>query len=55
MIETHHLKNVIFLQVILNFAWSRKIININNHLAWKHENVTVKDFCKYEKTRVQKE
>ena len=27
MIETHHLKNVIFFQTILSFALSRKVIN----------------------------
>ena len=33
---------------------SRKIINIYNHIAQKHENVTVKDFRKYEKLKYKK-
>ena len=50
MIEVHHLKNVvIFIQVILSFVLSRKIINIYNIIARKYGNVTVKDFCKCEK------
>ena len=45
MIETHCLKNVvIFIQTILNFVLSRKIINIYNDIAQKYGNVTVKDF-----------
>ena len=44
------LKNVvIFFQTILSFVLSRKIINIYNDLAWTFENVTTKDFHKYEK------
>ena len=34
---------------------SRKIINIFNDIAQKHENVTVKDFRKYEKLEYRKE
>ena len=50
MIETCCLKNVvIFIQTILNFVLSRKIINFYNDVAWKYGNVTVKDFRKYEK------
>ena len=50
MIETHRLKNVvIFIQAILSFVLSRKIINIGNDIAQKYGNVTVKDFQKYEK------
>ena len=44
MIETRHLKNVvIFIQTILSFVLSRKIINICNDSARKYGNVTVKD------------
>ena len=47
MIETRRLKNVvIFVQTILSFVLSRKIINIYNDIARKYENVTVKDFRK---------
>ena len=49
MIETRRLKNVIFLQTILSFVLSRKIIKIYNVIAGKHGNVTVKDFRNYEK------
>ena len=49
MLETHRLKNVvIFLQSILHFILSRKIIKIYNDIARKHGNVTVQDFRKYE-------
>ena len=52
MIETRRLENVvIFLQKILCFVVSRKIIKICNDVAQKHGNVTVKDFQKYEKLR----
>ena len=34
---------------------SRKIINIFDDIAQKHENVTVKDFRKYEKLEYRKE
>ena len=54
MIEMHRLRNVIFFQTILSFTLSRKIINIYNDLAPKHGNVTVKDFCKYEKLEYKK-
>ena len=33
MIETRSLKNVIFIQIILSFELSRKIINIYNHIS----------------------
>ena len=50
MTETRRLKKVIiFLETILSFVLSRKIINIENDLARKHGNVKVKDFRKYEK------
>ena len=50
MVETRHLENaVIFIETILNFVLSRKIINIYNYIARKYGNVTVKDFRKYEK------
>ena len=35
--------------LILSFVLSRKIININNNIARKYGNVTVKNFRKYEK------
>ena len=55
MIETRRLKNVvIFIQTILSFVLSRKIINIYNNLAGKHGNVTVKNFRKYEKLEYKK-
>ena len=55
MIETRRLKNVfIFLQTILSFALLRKIIKVYNNLAWKYGNVSVKDFCKYEKLQNKK-
>ena len=55
MIETRHLKNVvIFIQTILSFVLSRKIINIYNDIARKYGNVTVKDFRKYEKLEYKK-
>ena len=41
MIETRRLKNVvIFVETILSFVLSRKIINICNDIAQKYENVT---------------
>ena len=44
IIETHRLKNVvIFIQTILSFVLSRKIINIYNDIARKYGNVKVKD------------
>ena len=55
MIEAHHLKNVvIFLQTILSFVLSRKIVNVYNDFARKYGNVTVKDFHKYEKLEYKK-
>ena len=39
IIETCHLKNVvIFIQTILSFVLSRKIINICNNIAQKYGN-----------------
>ena len=59
MIETRRLKNVvIFVQTILSFVLSRKIINICNDIARKYENVTVKDTTnkrKYNKTSFKNE
>ena len=55
MVETRRLENVvIFIQTILNFVLSRKIINIYNDIARKYGNVTVKDFRKYEKLEYKK-
>ena len=55
MVETRRLKNVvIFIQTILSFVLSRKIINIYNDIARKYGNVTVKDFRKYEKLEYKK-
>ena len=55
MIETRRLKNVvIFIQTILSFVLSRKIINIYSDIARKYGNVTVKDFRKYEKLEYKK-
>ena len=55
MIETRRLENVvIFIQTILSFVLSRKIINIYNDIARKYGNVTVKDFRKYEKLEYKK-
>ena len=55
MIETSRLKNVmIFIQTILSFVLSRKIINIYNDIARKYGNATVKDFQKYEKLGYKK-
>ena len=41
MIETRRLKNVIFIQTILSFVLSRKIINIYNDIARKYGNVKI--------------
>ena len=50
MIEMRRFKNVvIFIETILSFVLSRKIINIYNDIARKYGNVTVKDFRKYER------
>ena len=55
MTETRRLKNVlIFIQTILSFVLSRKIINIYNDIAWKYGKVTVKGFRKYEKLKHKK-
>ena len=55
MIETRCLKNVvIFIQTVLSFMLSRKIINIYNYIARKYGNVTVKDFRKHEKLEYKK-
>ena len=54
MIEVRRLKNVIFIQTILSFVLSRKIINICNDIARKYGNVTVEDFRKYEKLEYKK-
>ena len=55
MIETSRLKNVvIFLQTVLSFVLSRKIINIYSDIARKYGNVTVKAFWKYEKLEYKK-
>ena len=55
MIETRRLKNVvIFIQTILSFVLSRKIVNIYNDFASKHGNITIKVFRKYEKLEYQK-
>ena len=55
MTETRRLKNVvIFIQTILSFVLSRKIINIYNDIARKYENATVKDFRIYEKLEYKK-
>ena len=43
MIETRCLKNlVIFIQTILDFVLSRKIINIYNDIARNYGNVTIR-------------
>ena len=55
MIETRRLKNVVtFIQTILSFVLSRKILNIYNDIACKYGYVTVKDFRKYEKLDYKK-
>ena len=45
---------VTFIETILTFVLSRKIINIYNDIARKHGNVTVKDSRKYEKLEYKK-
>ena len=52
MIETRRF--VIFIQTILSFVLSRKVINTSNDIAQKYENATVKDFRKYEKLEYKK-
>ena len=55
MIETRRQKNVvIFIQTILSFVLSIKIINTYNGIARKYGKVTVKDFLKYEKLEYKK-
>ena len=55
MIETHRLKKVvIFIQTILSFMLSKRIINIYNDIALQYGNVTVKDFRKYKKLEYKK-
>ena len=55
MIQTRYLKNVvIFIQTILSFVPSRKIINICNDIAQRYGNVRVKDFRKYKKLEYKK-
>ena len=55
MFKTRRFKNVVlFIQTILSFALSRKIINIYNVIARKYGNVTVKYFRKYEKLEYKK-
>ena len=52
MIETLHLKNVVtFIQTVLSFVLSRKIINIYKDIARKYAIVTVKDFRKFVKLK----
>ena len=49
------LKNVvIFIQTILSFVLSRKIINIYNDIAWKYWNITVNDFKNHEELEYKK-
>ena len=56
MIETCHLENfVIFIQRLLSFVLSRKIINIYSNIAQKYGIATVKDFQKYEKLEHKKD
>ena len=43
-----------FLQTVLSFALSRKIINVYSNLARKYANVTFKDFRKHEKLEYKK-
>ena len=45
---------VIFIQTVLSFVLSRRIINIYNDIARKYGNITVKDFRKYEKLEYKK-
>ena len=55
MTETRPLKNVVaFIQSILSFVLSRKIINIYFDIARKYGNVSVKDFRKFEKLEYKK-
>ena len=55
MIEMCCLKNVIiFIETVLSFVLSRKIINSYSCIAQKYGNITVKDFRKYEKLEYKK-
>ena len=45
---------VIFIETILSFVLSRKIVSINNDIAQKYGKVPVKDFRKYEKLEYKK-
>ena len=55
MIETCRLKKVlIFIQTIVSFVVSRKIINIYKDIARKYGNVRIKDFRKHEKLEYKK-
>ena len=55
MIETRRFKNVvIFIQIILSFVLSKKMINVYNHIVRRYGNVTVKDFEKHEKLEYKK-
>ena len=52
MVEKHRPKNVaLFLQRILRFVLSRKVVKIYSDIARKHGNVMVKDIKKYEKSK----
>ena len=55
MIVTRRLKNVVvFIETILSFLLSRKIINVYNNITPRYGTVTVKDFRKYEKLGYKK-
>ena len=45
---------MIFIETVLSFVLSRKIINIYNDIARKYENVIVKDFRKHDKLEYKK-
>ena len=45
---------MIFIETVLSFVLSRKIINIYNNIARKYENVIVKDFRKHDKLEYKK-
>ena len=50
MTQTRRLKNVVlFIETILSFVPSKRIINVFNDIERIYGNVTVKDFQKYEK------
>ena len=53
MIEKCCLKNIaIFILTIISFVLSRKIIKIDNDVAWKYGNFKVKNFLEIWKARV---